>query len=103
MGFGPGARSHVGDVGLTNIQQIDVYSKLVTAGKKPINKIVHAPLSDNYINCFPKRNDFLALENIEKTSDPSYFLNKLNKLGDEGYLNFNVFNYTLTPMGLNWY
>jgi len=103
IGFGPGARSHFGDFGSTNAQQTDNYNKLINAGKLPVEKRVYAPLADNFITCFPKRNDKLTLEAIGLSTDPAYFTEKLEGLKNQGYLNFDDRGYVLTPEGLNWY
>jgi anaerobilin synthase len=103
IGFGPGARSHYGDFGFSNNQNIDQYSTQIHGRVKPIAKSVHAPLSDNYITCFPKRNSRIYLDDIERSTDPAYFIEKLNCLSDRGYIEITNNGYSLTYLGLSWY
>lgn len=103
IGFGPGARSHYGDHGYSNVQGIDNYVKLVNEGSKPIEKIVRASLADNYVTCFPKRNLTLCHSTIGLTGSPGYFYDKLKELVALGYVTEIQAGYQLTRSGLQWY
>jgi coproporphyrinogen III oxidase-like Fe-S oxidoreductase len=103
LGIGPGARSHIGNIGFTKIQNIDNYISLLTEYKSPIEKSVIAPLIDNFITCFPKRNDSLSVSVIEQSSDPGFYLKSFQTFQEAGYVELSDFNYKLTDLGLNWY
>jgi len=103
IGLGPGARSHYGDYGFSNIQNLHDYISQTKSGLKPIDRITHAPLNDNYITCFPKRNDKLFQADINKTSNPPYFNQKINYLILLDYVVKKEGAFSLTKEGLNWY
>src|SRR5690606_26525909 len=69
----------------------------------PIERFVSAPLVDNYIACFPKRNDILTEEDISKSSYSTYLHGILSELSKQGYLINIGGEYTLTLKGLTWY
>ena len=103
IGFGPGARSHYGDHGYSNVQGIDNYVKLVSEGSQPVEKIVRASLADNYVTCFPKRNSLLRHSAIASTGSPEHFYRRLNQLTALGYVREIQPGYELTASGLAWY
>jgi len=103
LGIGPGSRSHYGNMGYTKIQNIDNYISAVQHKKLPIERITLATLIDNYITCFPKRNDKLFLTDVSKSSNSHYFNKQLQGLVFDGYLKFEVDHYILTSKGRNWY
>lgn len=103
IGFGPGARSHFKDIGFQNNQNVDIYLNNIRAGKKPYIRNVWAAMSDNYITCFPKRNDTLLTGDIQKSSAPDYFFEQLNNLTNRGYLQKKNGGYIMSKNGLNWY
>lgn len=94
LGCGPGARSHVSDIGLSNMASFDEYYAALERGALPIRRAVRAPLADNYIACFPKRNDTLLRESVLSSSVPGYFLDVLGALTAAGLLE--------APSGNEW-
>jgi oxygen-independent coproporphyrinogen-3 oxidase len=103
LGIGPGSRSHYGNIGFTKNQNIDSYISTIQGDNFPIERITNASLIDNYITCFPKRNDKLFLTEINNSSNSKYFITQLQKLNNGGYIAFEENYYTLTSLGLSWY
>ena len=103
LGVGPGSRSHIGDFGFTKVQNLDIYFSEIAQESYAIQRITTAPLVDNYITCFPKRNDSLFFSDIEKSESSSFFLKQLDMLCQEGYVIKNKQFYSLTSLGLSWY
>ena len=103
IGIGPGARSHYGNYGFTKYQNFHEYSRALQENIYPIHRIAYAPHSDNYITCFPKRNDLLTLNDIMSSQQSSYFIKILSQLTNDGYLKFSDDGYQLTALGLSWY
>jgi coproporphyrinogen III oxidase-like Fe-S oxidoreductase len=103
LGIGPGSRSHFGDIGFTKVQSIDSYIQSLSEKRSPVDKSINAPLIDNYIACFPKRNDFLPVSVLERSSNPAFYKETFKALAEHGYLLLNDAGYKLTSTGLNWY
>ncbi|MDB5006272.1 MAG: hypothetical protein JWP45_665 [Mucilaginibacter sp.] len=103
LGIGPGSRSHFGNVGFSKLQSIDNYIASLSQQISPIEKSVSAPLIDNYVTCFPKRNDSLSIETLKLTSDPTYYFGKLRELEEQNYVEVIESGYVLTSLGLSWY
>jgi oxygen-independent coproporphyrinogen III oxidase len=103
LGIGPGSRSHFGDYGFTNVQNLDNYFSILSSGNYPIQRITYAPMVDNYITCFPKRNDNLLVSDIQKSESSVFFLNQLDMLSEEGYVVKNDKSFSLISLGISWY
>lgn len=103
LGLGPGARSHYGDVACQNLQGLGGYRDALASGYRPIRKAVAASLSDNYITCFPKRNDALLDVDIRAATSADFFAMRLAMLLDGGYLERAGTGFRLTALGLSWY
>jgi len=103
IGIGPGSRSHLGNYGISKISNLDSYMKCISLGKTPIEKIVYAPMIDNFIACFPKRNDSLSLKVIEDSESKAYYAGVLKEMLHDGYIDVIDDKYILTSFGLNWY
>lgn len=103
LGIGPGARSHYADTGFTNAQKLENYFSKIDNGILPIERITEASLTDNYITCFPKRNDQLNRKNISKSLHSEYFLRQLEGLRDGNYIDVTDGCYFLTSLGISWY
>jgi len=103
IGLGPGARSHFADHGLQNVQNLARYSALVSDGHRPIHKVVFAPHADNYVSCFPKRNDCLSADRLALAPSSAYFRQQLDHLARGGFVTADDGHFTLTRLGLRWY
>jgi oxygen-independent coproporphyrinogen-3 oxidase len=86
IGVGAGARSHLPKVGYRNVQHVNSYIGSIRKGDLPVESGVEAPLTDNFVTCFPKRNDQLSQGSLEMTSCPKYFSDTLQKLASEGFV-----------------
>ena len=102
-GFGPGSRSHYSDLGYSKNQDIQAYLEKIKNNMIPVDRWTFAPLIDNYITCFPKRNDMLTLTDIEKSSDPIYLNGLIMELHKGGYISEKDNGFILTSYGINWY
>lgn len=103
LGLGPGARSHFGDYGFQNVTDYAEYQRLLSTGVRPVSKSVHAPLSDNFVCCFPKRNDILSEDQVNGAASNEYLRGRLDHLRDGGFVELSGEGYSMTPQGLRWY
>lgn len=103
VGIGPGSRSHFGDYGFRKFQNIDAYANALDCGRAPLENKVFAPHADNYITCFPKRNDQLKVHDIQQSDTGDYFMELLSQLSVLGYIQQVEEVFELTGLGMDWY
>ncbi len=103
IGVGLGARSYIGDYSFSNTHILKDYNEIILKGNKPIARVTHIPIADNFIALFPKRNDKLFFSDIENSTDPPYIHKKLNWLLSKNYVIKNSHCYKLTHLGVSWY
>ena len=68
-----------------------------------MTKVVYAPMSDNYITCFPKRNDILLKSDVETAVSSAYLSQRLSMLCSMHFVEMDERGYQMTPLGLRWY
>lgn len=103
IGVGPGARSHFGDVGYSNVEDFNYYIESLAEGRVPVIRTVRAPMHDNYVTCFPKRGDTLTDEAVAESQYSTYYRDKLKELAEDGLIRRMQNCYILTEEGLPWY
>jgi len=103
IGCGTAARSHIADLGYTNHQSLRSYYEDIAKGALPIARGVYAPHGDNYVTCFPKRNDELSASDVGATSDPPYFIAALRELAASGLVAHAHGSWHMTTPGLPYY
>lgn len=103
IGVGAGSRGHIAGFGYTNIMDMREYVIRLNKNEHVYDRIIEAPMLDNYIACFPKRNDLLKKTAIKKSIFQNYYYQKLNKLTETGAIIENKDGWLLTNVGLQWY
>lgn len=103
IGVGPGARSHFGDVGYSNLEDFQLYLKSLAEYRMPVVRAVHASMCDNYIACFPKRVDALAGAAVAQSLHAEYYWEKLMELTEASLIRNTGNHYVVTEEGLPWY
>ena len=102
-GIGLGARSFIGDFSFSNTQNLIEYEENINRGERPIARTASVTQSDNYIALFPKRNDLLLEEDVELTSDKTYYESILNALEGHNLISIDDKGCRLSAKGIPWY
>jgi oxygen-independent coproporphyrinogen-3 oxidase len=103
VGVGPGARSHYDDVGVQKTLSVANYVEAARGGRSLVERSVRAPLADNYVTCFPKRNDLLTHARIDASPSREFFWRRLGELVRLGYVESGPAGFRLTNEGTHWY
>lgn len=103
IGIGAGARGHIYNCGYSNFVDIEKYLHNSKNMLPLYEKVVDASMIDNYIACFPKRNDVLKNTEIDQSKNSSYYYQKLNTLKENKLLKNSTVGWMLTDKGMEWY
>jgi len=104
IGFGPGARSYYGGYGFLNPKSLHDYSSNIEGKLSYENGVLSSDVN-NYITRFPKRNQPISKEVLNKSNYSKIYEIKFLKLVDSNYASYdnNLEHFVLTHDGRSWY